>query len=106
MKIEKLIFILVAIFSLSCTHETFDPDKQEMDLTIYPNPIRDIAVIEMTNKPSGVAYIKIDNNDGSVMSIETEKDRVQVDFSELESGAYSCEVLIEEYLYKRTILKE
>jgi len=103
MKAVKLIILLLTFIVSGCSVETFDPEQLETEVLIFPNPCTSEVSINMKNKPAGTGYITIDYNDGSVKSFPFDGNIV-LNVTGRKSGTYNCEIVIGEYLFRRTII--
>jgi hypothetical protein len=70
----------------------------------YPNPFNDLVILNISGP--GNYEILISDDKGGMKKIQTSDSNTMLDFKDEKSGAYYCEVLINNIVYKTYLIKE
>ena len=76
-----------------------------LKLYIYPNPFLDVVFIDFSGTFEGTMQIMISDKDGKMKKIVSSSPSIGIDFSNCQAGVYYCEVLYNNVVYRRQLIK-
>ncbi len=78
-----------------------EPNKNNISINLYPNPIVDISTFEISNSQTGQIKLELYNISGKkVRTIETKENKIIFNRHDFESGFYIYKLIIENKLTK------
>ncbi len=84
--------------------EAIEPSESITDITFYPNPFHDYVNLYINGDVYN-SQIIISNTKGDKIELSSTSQVVTLDFSEEDNGAYYCEVLVDERIFRTYIVK-
>ena len=74
-------------------------------LYVYPNPFSKLVVIDFSGDFEGSMQVIISALDGRMKKLESSSSQITIDFSNCQDGVYYCEVLYNNKVYRRQLIK-
>ena len=76
-------------------------DKSNISINLYPNPIADISIFEISTPQSGFKHLEFYNISGKrIKTIETRENRIAIQKTDFQTGFYIYKLTIENELIK------